>query len=85
MRTIAFPLLFSTFSVVAIAVDLPKFPFTVLPLDSLLNNQAASVNGSTADFDGLGNSFDGQFLPVGSFVYDGITVSVEIHLVLYLI
>ncbi|KAF9075445.1 glycoside hydrolase family 29 protein [Rhodocollybia butyracea] len=67
---IALPVLLSTSS---IAVDLPQFPFTLLPLQPLFDNQAASVNGSVADFDGAGNSFDGQFLPVGGFESDGVT------------
>ncbi|KAJ3995121.1 glycoside hydrolase family 29 protein [Lentinula boryana] len=67
---IVLPLLCSTFSA---AVGLPKFPFTLLPLEPFFDNQAASSNGSIADFDGQGNSFDGQFLPVGSYAYDGIT------------
>ncbi|KAE9386558.1 glycoside hydrolase family 29 protein [Gymnopus androsaceus JB14] len=57
----------------AAAIDLPEFPSTLLSLDPFFDNQAASVNGSTADFDGSGNSFDGQFLPVGPYLYDGIT------------
>ncbi|KAJ4471476.1 glycoside hydrolase family 29 protein, partial [Lentinula aciculospora] len=60
------------------ADELPKFPFTLLPLQSLLDNQAASVNGSMADFDGQGSSFDGQFLPVGSYMYDGITYQLPV-------
>jgi hypothetical protein len=69
---IALPVLLSTSS---IAVNLPQFPFTLLPLQPLFDNQAASVNGSVANFDGTGNSFAGQFLPVGPFEYDGVTVS----------
>lgn len=73
MKTIlVLPLLFSTLSA-AVDVDLPKFPFTLVPLNSIFDNQAASVNGSTANFDGSGNSFASQFLPTGAFSYDGIT------------
>lgn len=68
---ISLPLLFSTLSV---ATELPKFPFTLFPIEPLFDNQAASVNGSMADFDGQGNTFDGRFLPSESYMYDGITV-----------
>jgi hypothetical protein len=46
----------------------------VIPIDGIFNNQAASMNGAIADFDGHGSSFDAQYLPHGSWVYDGITV-----------
>ncbi|KAH0588435.1 hypothetical protein H2248_004283 [Termitomyces sp. 'cryptogamus'] len=53
------------------AASLLKFPSVPLPLSSLLDNQAASSDGS-ADFDGEGSSFDSQFLPQGTWNYDGI-------------
>ncbi|KAJ3891702.1 glycoside hydrolase family 29 protein [Lentinula edodes] len=67
---ISLPLLFRTLSV---ATELPKFPFILFPIEPLFDNQAASVNGSMADFDSQGNTFDGQFLPSESYTYDGIT------------
>ena len=51
------------------------YPSVVVPIDGIFNNHAASKNGAIADFDGHGSSFDAQFLPHGSWVYDGITVS----------
>ncbi|KAF9262562.1 glycoside hydrolase family 29 protein [Marasmius fiardii PR-910] len=56
----------------AAAATLQPFPITGIVLDSLLNNNAASPDGS-ANFDGLGGSYDSQFLPTGPFTYDGIT------------
>ncbi|KAJ6499583.1 glycoside hydrolase family 29 protein [Mycena vitilis] len=46
-----------------------------LPLDDLLNNKAATSAGNTtaANFDGAGGAYDSQFLPTGSWEYDGTT------------
>src|ERR1700761_588230 len=55
------------------AVSPPQYPSVVLPLSALLDNQAASPDGS-ADFDAHGASFDSRFLPPGPWVDDGITV-----------
>jgi hypothetical protein len=46
-----------------------------IPISDLFNNQAASINGSFGDFDGLGGSYDGSLLPSGVWTYDGITAS----------
>jgi alpha-L-fucosidase len=57
---------------------LPAFPSRALPLDNLFNNKAATTTSdghrSIADFDGDGNAYDTQFLPTGSWVYDGLNV-----------
>jgi hypothetical protein len=50
------------------------YPSVVIPIHTIFNNQAASKKGAIADFDGNGGSFDAQYLPHGSWVYDGITV-----------
>lgn len=50
------------------------YPSVVIPIDGIFNNQAAAKNGAIADFDRHGSSFDAQYLPHGSWVYDGITV-----------
>jgi len=50
------------------------YPSVVIPIDGIFNNQAASKNGAIADFDGHGSSFDGQYLPQGSWVNDEIIV-----------
>ncbi|KIM86066.1 glycoside hydrolase family 29 protein [Piloderma croceum F 1598] len=49
------------------------YPSVVIHIDGIFNNQAASKNGAIADFDGHGSSFDAQYLPHGSWVYDEIT------------
>lgn len=53
-------------------------PYTsvVIPIGNLFNNQAASQHGYVADFDGQGSSYDGTYLPMGCWVYDGISVSI---------
>ncbi|KAF8189948.1 glycoside hydrolase family 29 protein [Mycena galopus ATCC 62051] len=58
------------------ATTLPEYPSQALPLTSLLNNKAAtsgSGHGTTANFDGAGGAYDSQFLPTGSWEYDGLT------------
>ncbi|KAJ6590514.1 glycoside hydrolase family 29 protein [Mycena vulgaris] len=52
---------------------LPEYPSQALPLRSLFNNKAATTNPGHADFDGGGNAYDSQFLPTGSWEYDGLT------------
>ncbi|KAJ7627650.1 glycoside hydrolase family 29 protein [Mycena polygramma] len=54
---------------------LPEYTSQPLPLDDLLNNKAASSagNSSAANFDGAGGAYDSQFLPTGTWEYDGIT------------
>lgn len=61
-------------STLSAAFQFDVYPSVSISLDGLLNNQAASYNGSVADFDGLGSSYDAQLLPTGSWVYDGIEV-----------
>ncbi|KAK7449321.1 hypothetical protein VKT23_013464 [Stygiomarasmius scandens] len=56
----------------SIAQTLTPFPFSTVNISQIFDNTAASPDGS-ADFDGHGNSFDSQFLPTKSFVFDGIT------------
>ncbi|KAJ7695508.1 glycoside hydrolase family 29 protein [Mycena rosella] len=55
---------------------LPEYPSQALPLSAFFNNKAATAKGdpsSLADFDGNGNAYDSQFLPTGSWEYDGLT------------
>ncbi|KAF7349208.1 Glycoside hydrolase [Mycena sanguinolenta] len=57
------------------AAVLPKYPSQALPLTSLFNNKAAASVGNpgSANFDGAGGAYDSQFLPTGSWEYDGLT------------
>ncbi|KAJ7833108.1 hypothetical protein B0H14DRAFT_3462913 [Mycena olivaceomarginata] len=55
---------------------LPEYPSQPLPLSGLLNNKAATSangHGSAANFDGAGSAYDSQFLPTGSWEYDGLS------------
>jgi hypothetical protein len=53
---------------------LQTYPSVVVPISDFFNNQAASKGGYLGDFDGQKSSYDAQYLPNGSWVYDGITV-----------
>ncbi|KAJ7847700.1 glycoside hydrolase family 29 protein [Mycena olivaceomarginata] len=55
---------------------LPEYPSQPLLLSGLLNNKAATSangHGSAANFDGAGSAYDSQFLPTGSWEYDGLS------------
>ncbi|KII95419.1 hypothetical protein PLICRDRAFT_214050 [Plicaturopsis crispa FD-325 SS-3] len=54
------------------SASLVNFASVEIPLSHLFNNQAASIDGSGADFDRLGSSFDAQLLPKGQLTYAGI-------------
>jgi alpha-L-fucosidase len=54
--------------------QLTPFPTVPFNLSSIFDNTAASANGSGANFDGLGGSYDSKFLPTGTFVADSIPV-----------
>ena len=57
---------------------LARYPTEPLAISSLFNNQAAissRVPGSVANFDVSRGAYYGQFLPTGSWEYDGLTVS----------
>jgi alpha-L-fucosidase len=58
------------------ATTLPEYPSQALPLAGILNNKAATSaegHGPVANFDGAGGAYDSQFLPTGSWEYDGLT------------
>ncbi|KAJ6631221.1 glycoside hydrolase family 29 protein [Mycena sp. CBHHK59/15] len=57
------------------AESLPEYRSMPLPLSEFLNNKAASTTSvdSTANFDGNGGAFDSQFLPQGTWTFDGLT------------
>lgn len=50
------------------------YPSDIVPISNAFDNHGVSKQGAIADFDGKGSSFDAQYLPYGSWVYDGITV-----------
>jgi hypothetical protein len=57
--------------------SLNPYSSVTVHIESLFNNQAASKSGYLADFDGHGSSYDATYLPMGRWVYDGITVSIH--------
>ncbi|KAG1818020.1 glycoside hydrolase family 29 protein [Suillus subaureus] len=75
MRVFGVPLLcgalFSYFRTVK--SSLVTFPSAVLPLSSLFNNQAASLDGTTGNFDGYGATYAAEYLPEGPWLYNGIS------------
>ncbi|KAJ6486823.1 glycoside hydrolase family 29 protein [Mycena sanguinolenta] len=79
--TMAIPTVFLLFSgfftrfLPGYAAILQKYPSQALPLTSLFNNKAAASVGNpgSANFDGTGGAYDSQFLPTGSWEYDGLT------------
>jgi len=54
--------------------SLSSFSSLSLPLKDLYNNQAASVNGSTGNFDKHGGTYPAEYLPTGPWIYNGVTV-----------
>ncbi|KAH7929517.1 glycoside hydrolase family 29 protein [Leucogyrophana mollusca] len=57
------------------ANSLVTFPSTEIPLTDFFDNQAASLDGSTGNFDKNGSTFAAQYLPQGPWDYNGITYS----------
>jgi alpha-L-fucosidase len=54
--------------------SLVTLPSVVIPLSNLFDNQAASSNGTTGDFDGNGSTYAADYLPQGPWLYNGISV-----------
>ncbi|KAG2029677.1 hypothetical protein BDR03DRAFT_975616 [Suillus americanus] len=52
--------------------SLVTFPSTVIALSDLFNNQAASLDGTTGNFDGNGATYAAEHLPEGPWFYNGI-------------
>lgn len=52
--------------------SLVTFPSTVIPLSGLFDNQAASLDGTTGNFDGNGATYAAEYLPEGPWLYNGI-------------
>ncbi|KAH7912706.1 glycoside hydrolase family 29 protein [Hygrophoropsis aurantiaca] len=54
------------------ATSLISFPSVEVPLTNFFDNQAASLDGSTGNFDNNGSTFAAQYLPQGPWDYNGI-------------
>lgn len=78
MRIFGVPLLcgalFSYFRTVK--SSLVTFPSVVIPLSDLFDNQAASLDGTTGNFDGNGATYAAEYLPEGPWLYNGISVRI---------
>ncbi|KAG2123005.1 glycoside hydrolase family 29 protein [Suillus cothurnatus] len=75
MRVFGVPLLcgalFSYFRTVK--SSLVTFPSIVIPLSNFFDNQAASIDGTTGNFDGNGATYAAEYLPEGPWLYNGIS------------
>jgi alpha-L-fucosidase len=54
--------------------SLVTFPSAVIPLRGLFDNQAASLDGTTGNFDSHGATYAAEYLPEGPWLYNGISV-----------
>ncbi|KAG1828517.1 glycoside hydrolase family 29 protein [Suillus variegatus] len=75
MRNFGVPLLcgalFSYFRTVK--SSLVTFSSVVIPLSDIFDNQAASLDGTTGNFDGYGATYAAEYLPDGPWLYNGIS------------
>lgn len=55
--------------------SLIPFPSTPVTLSSYLNNQAASIDGTTGSFNKKGSTYAAEYLPTGPWLFDGVTVN----------
>ncbi|KIJ11300.1 glycoside hydrolase family 29 protein [Paxillus involutus ATCC 200175] len=62
--------LLSYFGIVS---SLVPFPSTTISLLDLFNNQAASIDGTTGNFDKNGSTYAAEYLPTGPWTFNGIT------------
>ncbi|KAG0703338.1 glycoside hydrolase family 29 protein [Suillus ampliporus] len=53
--------------------SLVTFPSVVIPLRDLFDNQAASLDGTTGNFDEGGATYAAEYLPQGPWLYNGIS------------
>ncbi|KAI9573212.1 glycoside hydrolase family 29 protein [Boletus coccyginus] len=52
---------------------LVPFPSTPIPLSSYFDNQAASIDGTTGNFDNKGSTYVAEHLPTGPWLLNGVT------------
>ena len=58
----------------AIPSSLVSFPSTPIPISSYFDNQAASIKGTTGNFNQKGSTYAAEYLPTGPWLFDGVTV-----------
>ena len=60
--------------------SLLPFPSTPIPLSSYFNNQAASIDGTSGDFNKYGSTYAAEYLPTGPWLFNSVTVNLLIVL-----
>lgn len=84
MKVFSVPLLcgvFLTYLVTSSASLVPfPFPSVSVPLSTYFDNQAASIDGTTGNFDKNGSTYVAEYLPVGPWLFNGVTVDLFIVL-----
>lgn len=60
---------------IGIASSLTPFPSTPVPLSSYFDNQAASIDGTTGNFNKYGSTYAAEYLPTGPWLFNGVTVN----------
>ncbi|KAF9222359.1 glycoside hydrolase family 29 protein [Gyrodon lividus] len=74
MKVFSIPVFCGAFlSYFGISSSLVSFPSTTIALSNLLNNQAASIDGTAGNFDKNGSTYAAEYLPTGPWLFDGIT------------
>ncbi|KAG8220487.1 glycoside hydrolase superfamily [Butyriboletus roseoflavus] len=53
--------------------SLIPFPSTPIPLSSYIDNQAASIDGTTGSFNRIGSTYAAEYLPTGPWLLNGVT------------
>jgi len=63
--------------------SLVTFPSTVIPLSDFFDNQTASIDGTTGNFDGNSATYAAEYLPEGPWTYDGVSVRITMTCFLF--
>jgi alpha-L-fucosidase len=57
---------------------LVPFPSTPITLSSYFDNQAASIDGTTGNFNKRGSTYAAEYLPTGPWLFNSVTVNLLI-------
>lgn len=60
------------------SASLAPFLSVPIPLSSYFDNQAASIDGTTGNFDNHGSTYVAEYLPTRSWLFNGVTVDLFI-------
>ena len=80
MRVFNIPVLCGTFLAyfATTSASLVPFPSVPIPLSNYFDNQAASIDGTTGNFNNDGSTYAAEYLPTGPWFFGGVTVSLFI-------